>query len=134
MAKNALKSYRKAQVNTATPAQRVVMMYEGLCKELSKGKVAIENTDQDIKNIETANNAINLATQIILELNLALDMEQGGDISKNLRDLYEFWMQHLSEANTEKDAQKVGDVLTMAEEMRDTWREAAKKAKQQGID
>ena len=134
MAKNALKSYRKAQVNTATPAQRVVMMYEGLCKELAKGKVAIEEQDKDIKNIEIANNAINLASQIILELNLALDMELGGEISKNLRDLYEFWIQHLSEANTERDVQKVADVLTMAEEMRDTWREAAKKAKQQGLD
>ena len=134
MAKNALKSYRKAQVNTATPAQRVVMMYEGLAKELSKAKVAIEGQGNDIKNIEIANNAINLSVQIILELNLALDMERGGDISKNLRDLYEFWMAHLSEANTDKDATKVGDVLSMAEEMRDTWREAAKKARQQGID
>jgi len=38
MARNIAQNYRKAQLNTASPGQRVVLMYEGLLKELLKAK------------------------------------------------------------------------------------------------
>lgn len=132
MARSIANSYRKAQVNTAGPGQRVVLMYEGLVKELKKGKHGIIKSKDDISAMENAHNALSLASQIILELRLALDMDKGGEIAENLRNLYDFWTAQISEANTKKDAKHLNPIISMAEELRDTWKEATTKARQIG--
>lgn len=132
MARNIAQNYRKAQLNTASPGQRVVLMYEGLHKELLKAKNLIVNISKDIGNIEKAHNSISLSEQIILELKLALDMDNGGELAENLSNLYEFWIVQLSEINMKKDAKALNPILEMVEELKNTWREAAKKARQMG--
>ena len=104
MARNLAQNYRKAQFNTASPGQRVVMMYESLGRELKKARHNLLKINEDIKFIEQAHNSISLAQQIILELKLALDKEKGGDIAQSLEDLYEFWISQLSDANIKKEA------------------------------
>ena len=133
MARNIAQSYRKAQIGTASPGQRVVLMYDALLKELKKAKHGIVNIDNDIANIEHANNAITLSQKIILELKLALDMDQGGELADNLSNLYEFWNDQLSECNLKKDGKMLTPIIDMVRELRDTWKEAAKKARQQGL-
>lgn len=132
MARNIANSYRKTQINTASPGQRVVLMYEGLVKELKKGKSGIVKSKTDISAMEVAHNALSLSSQIILELRLALDMEKGGEIAQNLQSLYDFWITQISEANTQKDAKMLNPIITMAEELRDTWKEATTKARKVG--
>ena len=132
MARSIAKNYRSAQINTAGPGQRVVLMYEGLVKELKKGKQGIVKSKTEISAMEVAHNALSLSSQIILELRLALDMDKGGEIATNLRDLYDFWVAQISEANTQKDAQLLNPIISMAEELRDTWKEATNKARQIG--
>ena len=132
MARNIANSYRKAQINTASPGQRVVMMYEGLVRELKKARNSTLKINEDIKAIEASHNAFDLCQKIILELKLALDMENGGEIAENLNNLYEFWIEQLSDANRLKEAGKITPVIQMAEELKDTWKEAAKKARQMG--
>lgn len=132
MARNIAQNYRNAQLNTASPGQRVVLMYEGLHKELMKSKNLIVNINKDILNIEKAHNSISLSEQIILELKLALDMDKGGELAQNLNNLYEFWIVQLSEINMKKDAKALNPIIDMVSELKDTWREAAKKARQLG--
>ncbi len=132
MTRTIANNYRQAQLNTASPGQRVVLMYEGLSKELKKGENFIRNINKDILNIEAAHNAIALAEQIILELKLALDIDNGGELAKNLDNLYEFWIVQLSEANTKKNADILLPVIEMVDELKETWREATKKARQMG--
>ena len=133
MPRSVANSYRKTHLSTASPGQRVYLMYDGLAKELKKAIHAIVNIDKDPKNVEIAHNAINLSEQIILELNLALDMEKGGDLSLSLRGLYEFWIDALSEANNKKEVKDIKAIHGMVSELRDTWKIAAQKAKQEGI-
>ena len=132
MARNIANSYRKAQINTASPGQRVVMMYEGLVRELKKARNSTLKIKDDVQAIETSHNSFDLSQKIILELKLALDMQNGGEIAENLNNLYEFWIEQLSDANRLKDASKISPVIQMAEELKDTWKEAAKKARQMG--
>ena len=133
MARNIAQNYRKAQLNTASPGQRVVLMYEGLHKELMKTKNLIVNLNKDVANIEKAHNSITLSEQIILELKLALDLDNGGELAQNLDNLYEFWIVQLSEINMKKDVKALNPILEMVEELKNTWREAAKKARQLGV-
>ena len=132
MARNIAQNYRKAQLNTASPGQRVVLMYEGLHKELLKAKQCIMNISNDIKNIEESHNALSLSEQIVLELKLALDLDNGGELAKNLDNLYEFWTVQLSEVNMKKDVTALNPIIDMVAELKNTWREAAKKARQLG--
>ena len=132
MARNNAQSYRKAQINTASPGQRVVMMYEGLLKELKKSRHAILKINEDIGQIEIANNSIALSQQIILELKLALDKDKGGEIATNLEDLYTFWIEQLSQANIKKEGKILTPVIDMVSDLRDTWKQATAKARQIG--
>ena len=124
MARRSLGAYKKVQANTASPGQRVVMVYDGIRKSLKSAIESINSNEPD--GIETANNQIHLAEQLITELKRALDM-RAGEVSVTLSDLYEFWLRHLTEANTQKDAQKLEEVMEMVEELLDTWKEAVKR-------
>lgn len=132
MARNIANSYRKAQINTASPGQRVVMMYEGLVRELKKAKKFMTEINDNVKSIEDCHNSLDLCQKIILELQLALDMDNGGEIAENLNNLYDFWILELSNANSSKEPEKLSPVIQMAEELKDTWKEAAKKSRQVG--
>ena len=126
-----LQNYSQVQVNTAGPGKRVVMMYDGILKNLRLAKNHMQALTPD--NIEQAHNAIQLSQKLILELQLALDHDNGGEISSTLDGLYAFWLDHLSSANIEKDTKKIDQVISMAKELRDTWDEAVKEARKQGI-
>lgn len=124
MARRSLGVYKKVQANTASPGQRVVMVYDGVRKCL---KSAIESINSnDPSELQNANNQIQLAEQLVGELKHALDM-RAGEVSVTLNDLYEFWMRHMTEANTDKDVKKLAEVLEMVEELLDTWKEAVRR-------
>jgi flagellar protein FliS len=93
------------------------MLYEGMVKFL---KQSILYNDQ--KNIEKTNNTILRAEAIIMELNATLD--DSYEISKNLSDIYVFMKNRLLDANLQKDSNIIREVLELAEELRDTWKEA----------
>ena len=131
MVDKSIGNYFKVQTKTAGAGQRVVMIYDGIVKNLRLSLEHLKESNPD--NLEKINNHLQLSARLILELRLALDMENGGELSKNLNNLYEFWMGHLSEANVDKDANKVEEVLTMVSDLRKTWDQAAKEARKMGI-
>ena len=56
---------------------------------------------------------------IIQELRNSLDMKY--DISKNLYELYDYFLRQLIQANIKKDKDIFQEVLHFVEELRDTW-------------
>jgi len=130
MGKKALGSYQRVQANTSSPLQRVVLVYNGINKNLS---TAISTFgDNSPKKYETINNCVQLAEKLISELQHALDMDNGGEIAVQLNELYSFWIKHLSEGNREKDVTKLEEVLKMTEELTDGWVQAEKQLKTGG--
>jgi len=123
MQNKVLSAYRKVQAQTAGPGQKIVMVYDGIIKNI---KNAIADL-QDLKpeNMERIHNCIQLAERLVLELRLALDKEKGGDVAKTLDGLYDFWIRHLSDANVKKDPKMLDEVLVMVQDLRDTWAKAA---------
>lgn len=92
------------------------MLYDGAIKFLN---IAIENMDP--KTYDVVNNNIIKAQDIITELLLSLNMEEGGEISQNLFNLYMYFKRELLEANIKKDPEIVNHVLKMLKELRDAW-------------
>lgn len=127
MVKKALGSYQKVQANTSTPIQRVLMVYNGINKNL---KQAIQYFEEDSpQKFEIINNSIQLAEKLISELQSAIDKERGGEIAVQLDALYSFWIRYLAEANRDKDVQKIRDIQAMVEDLTDGWEQVEKQLK-----
>lgn len=121
---NPYQQYKQNTVNTATPQELTLMLYNGLVKYLKLACQGIEEAD-----IEKANNNIIKSQDIILEFMSTLDMQY--EISEELFSLYEYMNRRLLEANIKKDKLILEEVTGYAEELRDTWAQAMKLAKQQ---
>ncbi|MGM0640125.1 MAG: flagellar export chaperone FliS [Thermotogota bacterium] len=116
--------YLESSVNTASPAKLVEMLYQNSIERLEKTKKLIKN-----KDLSEANKQIIRVQDIITELNVSLDLKAGGDISKNLRSLYNYMNRRLVEANIKKDLEILEEVKIMIKDLLETWREAMIKAK-----
>jgi flagellar protein FliS len=123
---NAYQQYQNNMVKTASPQELTLMLYNGLIKFLNLAKQGIEE-----KSIEKANNNILRAQDIVLEFMSTLDMKY--EVSKGLMALYDYMNRRLIDANLKKDKAIVEEVLMFAEQLRDTWMQAMKLAKQQAV-
>ncbi|GIV16300.1 MAG: flagellar protein FliS [Armatimonadota bacterium] len=108
--------YQRAQVDTASPAKLVVMLYDGAIRFLKQGQTAMQQG-----NREKQNHCLVRAQRIITELASSLDMEAGGDIAANLMALYQFMHEQLVLANLQDDVDKVQKVREMLESLREAW-------------
>lgn len=115
--KNNGDGYLEQKIMGAKPEELTLMLYDGILKFLKQAKLFIEQ-----KDIEKTSNALKRAQDIIDELNITLNMEF--EVSQNLRELYVFMNTRLVEANIKKDQGIIDEVLELATEMRDTWKEA----------
>ena len=112
------------------------MMYDGIVRSLQAALAAYDITTPD--RIEIINNNVLLAEEIISQLQLSLDMDNGGEIAKGLDSLYDFWTRHLSEANVSKSnvrksAANIREVLEMATSLREAWVTATAEARKLGL-
>ncbi len=121
---NGYERYIENSVNTATPEELSLMLYNGLIKFIMQAEMALEE-----KNIEKANNCIIRAQDIVREFQVTLDMRYA--ISESLNLLYDYMYRRLVEANIRKDREILSEVLGLAKELRDTWAQAMKLARQQ---
>jgi len=107
--------YAEKTVETATPAKLVEMLYSGAIIFLSQAIKAITEKQYDV-----ANEKILRVEDIIMELNVSLDMEKGGEISKNLRALYNYIYKQLLEANIKKEKNILEECKEYLEDLKET--------------
>ena len=119
---NPWQSYRKVAAQTASPAQLVLMLYEGAIGFLEKSLAGFSHTDPLQFNL-TINNNILRAQAIIHEMNARLDMANGGEIAANFRRLYNYLHRRLQEANLKKKQEPIQEVLMRLRVLRDSWAE-----------
>jgi flagellar protein FliS len=129
--KNALSTYRETTITTAGPGQLIVMLYDEAVKQLTKAieLLELDNTGKkDPARIEQIGKAVLKTEEILTELMVSLDFEQGGEISKNLFSLYTWFNRELLESNISKDVKRMVTVKDMLIELRNTWSQIANHA------
>lgn len=117
---NPWKSYRQIATQTAPPGQLVLMLYEGAIRFLERGLAGFELEDPAQLNMAVHNN-LQRAVDIIRELNLSLNMEQGGEFATTLRRLYEYFDRRIWESNMQKRPDGVQEVIRHITVLRDAW-------------
>lgn len=112
--------YKDTAVTTQSKGRLIVLLYEGAIKFM---KLAVKELEAN--NYEAKGRYIGRAQDIINELNAVLDVDAGGEIAANLRGLYGFMNRRLSEANTARDPQMIREVITLMEELGQSWKAIA---------
>ena len=112
-----ISAYQENAVTTQSKGRLIVLLYEGAIKFM---KLAINELQEG--NKQAKGQYINKAKDIINELNAVLDMDAGGEIADNLRKLYLFMDQRLTEANIKCDPQMIREVISLMEELNQSWK------------
>lgn len=111
-------AYKQTKVKTAGPGQLVVLLYDEAIRQL---QIATELLQQNSKQLDQVNNAILKARDIITELMVSLDLEQGGDFAQSMFSLYMWFNDQLMEANLKKEAQPLHTIANHLNQIRDAW-------------
>ena len=119
---NPYANYANTKVQTATPAQLTLMLYDGAIKFCNLAILAVENIQ-----IENANTYIQKVEAIVAEFRATLNFKY--PVAKDFDVVYEYLQRRLLMANMKKDKEILEEVLGHLRTMRDTWVEVMKTAK-----
>ncbi len=123
MMTNPYETYKHQSVMTMTAGQILLLVYNELIKQLSLAQKAFEKND-----IPEINRSLQKSQHIIHELKSTLNFDYS--ISTELNNLYDFFYSALLNANTKKDASELPSLIEMATDMRTTFAEAEKMARE----
>jgi flagellar protein FliS len=92
------------------------MLMDGILERLAVASGCIERGELGRKA-----QVLHSCTMLIAELRGSLNMQQGGEIARNLSDLYEYMARQLLRANVESKVQYLKEVAGLLGEVRSAW-------------
>src|SRR5712691_7648406 len=114
MANTAHDRYLEAEILNADPVKLVGILYRAAARRhLRNGE------------IRERSRKITKASEILNQLMLSLDHASGGDLSRNLVELYAYMQTRLIEANTRQIDAPLAEVEQLLVVLSDAWRAAA---------
>ncbi len=112
----ATNAYQNLSIQTASPAELTLMLYEGAIKFCNKALIALEK-----KDYPSVNENLKKAQKIIMEFRVTLDHKY--PVWEDFERVYDYIYRQLIEGNIKKDKETIEDALKYIREMRDTWKE-----------
>jgi len=113
-------AYLQTQVQSRTPVELVVMLYDGAIKFLGQAREAMAGGDMTAKR-----HALSRGLAIVQELQNMLNMEAGGEVAERLDGLYTYVLGRCYEANAQRDAAGLDEAIKLLTPLRDAWAELA---------
>ena len=118
--KKAMNAYRTVGVTSAVDyadaVQLIQMLFNGLMDALADAEGHISRND-----IVGKNQSISRATKIIIGLKGSLDFDKGGELARNLDDLYDYATRRLLKANIRNDIEAVQEIKGLLGEINGAW-------------
>jgi len=119
-------AYQGNQVEGAGPLGLVLLTYEALYKSLGRTRMAILAGDMSAEATQTG-----FVMEALIELSSSLNMEAGGDIARNLANLYAYMMNRITEGLCSGSTESIDEVAKLAQELREGWMQLSMQQKQQ---
>jgi flagellar secretion chaperone FliS len=113
--------YRQQAATTASPAQLVLMLFDGALSEVARATRALDAAPADLAEV---NDCLGRAQAIVSHLSMTLDRERGGQVAAGLSSLYRFCQERLVEANVHKTSGPLPAVTDTLAGLRDAWEQA----------
>ena len=92
------------------------MLMDGVFERLAIARACIDRGD-----IGRKAQLLQSCNALIAELRGSLNMQKGGEIARNLSDLYEYMMRQLLRANADNNAGFIKEVSGLLGEVRSAW-------------
>jgi flagellar protein FliS len=116
----AAQAYLQTHVQSRSPLELVVMLYDGLLRFLGEAGAAIES-----QSLPTKRESISKALAVLSELQSTLNMEQGGDVAVSLDALYTYVNGRVLEASIQNDRGPLDECARLLRTLREAWAEIA---------
>jgi flagellar protein FliS len=116
VAERGLDTYRRTAVQSSSPVQLVVMLYDGALRFCGEARDAILRRDVAAKG-----KALSKAIAIVGELQGTLDLERGGDVAVSLHQLYSFLTDRLMAASFSQSVEPLDQAVRVLTNLRDGW-------------
>jgi flagellar protein FliS len=119
----AAETYRRTAVQSASPVQLIVMLYDGALRFLTEARDAHAIGDHRVRAT-----AVSKALAIVCECQSTLDLQRGGKIAADLDRLYEYMMTRLVDVGMKKDVHAIDEVHKLMTTLRDAWSQVSTQA------
>ncbi len=103
----------------ADPHRLVLMLMDGALERLTIARGCIERCGRG--DIGRKAQLLSQCVSIIGELRGGLNLQQGGELARNLSDLYEYMTRQLLRANVDNNAGYIAEVQALLGEIRSAW-------------
>jgi flagellar secretion chaperone FliS len=123
----AAQTYYQTHVQSQSPLELVVLLYDGLLRFMRAAAEAIERNDLAAKGA-----AMSRALAIVGELQNSLNTQQGKDVAAALDGLYTYVTGRLTDANVRNDSTPVHESIHLVTPLREAWATIASPALHRG--
>lgn len=122
----AFKQYKTQDVNTASPAQIIVRLYEGAIRFMrqAQGAMAVVPGTPGLTaaQVQQKSERLSRAHAIVTELRAALDRQHSAELCDELDKLYAYVMECISLANASCKAAELEPGIEILETLLESWR------------
>ncbi len=123
-----MNAYLENMVLTANPVRQVILLYEKAISCLDEAVELMEKASVETEDIKRKYEALGRATEILTVLDATLNMEQGGEIAKALREVYQALISDLIRITVEGDEpQTLRKMVRILTELKESWEDVEKK-------
>lgn len=113
---NPYQQYAENSVLTATPLELVTILYRCALEGIGDARRCLSSGD-----IEGRVRPVNRAYDAVMELMLSLDHEAGGDLSKNLAELYGYISHLLVLGHSTQSDEKFAEAARLLTTLLESW-------------
>ncbi|MCE2928673.1 MAG: flagellar export chaperone FliS [Candidatus Caenarcaniphilales bacterium] len=119
--------FLKNMVESASPMQLVIMLYDGAIQWLNIAKQELKkNKESKLPNWSEFSHQMKMAHEIVNHLQESLDFKHSEDIADRLFALYDFMKSNLIKANAFKDEEKINQVIALLKDLKTHWQDVIK--------
>lgn len=115
-AARATQAYQQTMVQSRSPLELVVMLYDGAIRYMTDARDAMARRDLVAKR-----DALSRSMAIVGELHATLNMKDGGQIAVSLDALYSYVNARLLDANMKGDASAIDESIKLIGQLREAW-------------
>ena len=116
-------AYQQTGIKTASKGKLIVMLYEGALKNINSALNLMDSESNiPVTSLEKFHSSIVKTQEIITELMVSLNLDQGGDIAQNLMALYRFFNRELMDISVNHNKEKLQSIEKLMSELCETWK------------
>jgi flagellar secretion chaperone FliS len=113
-------AYRDREIQTASPSRLVVLVFDCALSNLMRARRAVQ-TGKTEERVD----AVGKARDAIMELLVTLNVEQGGELARNLQSLYAYMLSELVDVARRPDGARIDSIIKMVSELRSAFESVA---------